>query len=654
MFEPYLIGLIPLLPALAGLVIFLLGPKVLKEASHWPLVIACAASFLIAIFGVSALASGDHHHGLAHHAGTWFATGGHSPVNVGWDFRLDPISGMMSPMVSFLALAIAIFSAGYMHGDQGYARYFGVFSIFVASMNLLVLSDNLLLLYAGWEGVGVCSYLLVGFWFTKPAAAKAARKAFLVTRIGDVGLLLGILMLWSGCGFHLDIPTILERAKELPEFYVYSCGFLLFIGAMGKSAQFPLHVWLPDAMEGPTPVSALIHAATMVTAGVYLVARFMPLFAVSHELMLFIAVIGCITAVLAALIALTQNDLKRILAYSTMSQLGFMFMALGAGQGDVQKNALVTFAMAAAMFHLFTHAFFKALLFLSAGSVMHAMGNIIDLRRIGGLRRLLPWTHIAFLCGAVALAGLFPFSGFWSKEEIIKSLELAGRESSYPAVFKTITWLALITSGLTAFYTFRAYFIAFWGEEKVPEEAHGHAHESPLIMVGPLLILAPLAIGIGGFFALSHRMEHFLAHTSGFPQGELDFGNNGWIAITSQVLALGGIGLAYLLYVLTPSLAVRARKVSGAFYGISQNRFYLDEILTIIVVRPLQILAWLIHVLDRELWDRLVDSVARIPAWLGDRVRPVQNGLIQFYALAMALGLTIFLVFLAFGDRLYR
>ncbi len=655
MFEPYLIGLIPLLPALAGLVIFLFGPKVLKEASHWPLILASAASLFIALSGSYSLSQLGHEASFSHHAGIWFATGGTHPVVAGWDFRFDPISGMMTPMVCFLGLVIAMFSAGYMHGDPGYARYFGVFSLFVASMNLLLLADNLILLYAGWEGVGVCSYLLVGFWFAKPSAAKAARKAFLVTRIGDVGLLLGIFLLWAGCDFQLDLHTVLEKARQLPEDYIYFAGMLLFIGAMGKSAQFPLHVWLPDAMEGPTPVSALIHAATMVTAGVYLVARFLPVFSRSSSLLAFIAAIGCITALLAALIALTQNDLKRILAYSTISQLGYMFMGLGSADGAASQSELVTVAMTAGMFHLFTHAFFKALLFLSAGSIMHAMHHVIDIRKLGGLRHVLPWTHIGFLAGAVALAGLFPFSGFWSKEEILKSLDLAAhRTEGHPDAFKVMTWLALITSGLTAFYTFRAYFRVFWGEEVIPEEAHGHAHESPTSMVSQLLVLTPLALGIGWYFGYSHLLEHYLAKTHGFAHIETEIASKSWIAITSQVLAVAGIALAYVVYIAKPALDGLMRKASGPFYKLSLNRFYLDELFTIVLVRPFQILSWLIHVLDRELWDRLVDSVARLPAWLGDRVRPVQNGLIQFYALAMALGLTIFLVFLAFGDRLYR
>lgn len=686
MFEPAAIALIPLLPALAGALTLLLGPKILKQQSHWPLIIACVGSFLISLLGIQALTSQPlETRQVVFQGGTWFATLGANPVSVGWDFRLDPISAMMVPMVLFLATVIAVFSIGYMKDDPAYPRYFGVFSIFVAAMTLLVLADNIVLLYAGWEGVGVCSFLLIGFWFQKPSALKAARKAFMVTRIGDVGLLLGILLLWSGCGFTLQIPTLIEKAKLLSDEYLYLAGFLLFIGAMGKSAQFPLHIWLPDAMEGPTPVSALIHAATMVTAGVYLIARFLPLLTMSPDLLVFIAVIGGITAILAALIALTQNDLKRILAYSTMSQLGYMFMALGAGRSDISGHSLVTFAMVAAMFHLFTHAFFKALLFLSAGSVMHSMGHVIDLRRIGGLRTVLPLTHIAFLSGALALAGILPFSGYWSKDEILVALDLASHGPNRVGVYKILTWLGLITAGLTAFYTFRAYFLAFWGEVKIPVEAlshgqhghendHGHAsahhevnhdphgsvsdptkaHESPWIMTVPLLVLVPAALGIGALFGPTHRMMDFLGSAPGFHADHGDHSASKWVAMASQVFGLGGIAVAFLLYVAKPGLAVSFRKMAGAGYNLSLNRFYLDEILTILFVRPLQILGWLIQALDRELWDRLVDAVARIPAWLGDKFRPVQNGLVQFYALAMALGLTIFLVFLAFGDRLFR
>src|SRR5262249_644491 len=352
-------------------------------------------------------------------------------------------------------------------------------SLFLFMMTTLVLADNFGLLYLGWEGVGLCSYLLIGFWFTRPAAAAAARKAFLVTRIGDMGFLLGIVLLWSRFGHHMDYQHIFQQVKSAEESNTLDYGLLttacllLLCGAVGKSAQFPLHVWLPDAMEGPTPVSALIHAATMVTAGVYLVARCSPLFVLSPVAQLVVAIIGGFTALLAAAIAVTQYDLKRVLAYSTMSQLGFMFLALGAG---LKHGNLILLAASAAIFHLFTHAFFKSLLFLSAGSVMVSMGHVIDMRRFSGLRKVLPVTHWTFLCGALALAGLIPLSGFWSKDLIIDVEMEAGESASPYHMFYLIVLIsALITATMTAFYIFRAYFLTFWGEKKIPKEAFEHA-----------------------------------------------------------------------------------------------------------------------------------------------------------------------------------
>src|SRR5262249_20021305 len=429
---------------------------------------------------------------------TWFRAG---DVDVRFLLRADPLTALMLVMITFIGSLIAIFSIGYMHGDEGYPRFFGEISLFIFSMAGLVLADNFVLLYAFWEGVGLCSYLLIGFWFTRPSAADAARKAFLVTRLGDVGLLLGILLLWVLCGraspngYSLDFDALFGNARRMDPSLLTAACLLLFCRAEGKSAQLPVRVWPPDAMEGPTPVSALIHAATMVTAGVYLVARCTPLFMLAPSAQIVVACIGGFTALLAALIALTQNDLKRVLAYSTISQLGYMFLALGSG------------AVVAAIFHLYTHAFFKALLFLAAGSVMHAMGNVIDMRRFGGLRHLMKWTHATFLCGAAALAGVPLLSGFWSKEEILGGA--LHHHEAYHRIYVILFVIGLLTAGLTAFYTFRAYFLTFWGEERIPPEAGHHAHESPHVMTVPLVILA-----VGAVFAgiVVEPFNHWLSH----------------------------------------------------------------------------------------------------------------------------------------------
>jgi NADH-quinone oxidoreductase subunit L len=507
-------------------------------------------------------------------------------------------------------------------------------------MTLLVLADNLLVLYAGWEGVGLCSYLLIGFWFAKPSAAAAARKAFLVTRIGDVGLILGILLLWAHCDYHLDYDTIFARAAGLDPGIQFAACFLLFCGAAGKSAQFPLHVWLPDAMEGPTPVSALIHAATMVTAGVYLVARFTPLFMLSPGAQLLVGCIGAFTALLAALIALTQTDLKRVMAYSTLSQLGYMFLALGCAVTG--STSLVTFGVVAATFHLFTHAFFKALLFLSSGSVMHAMGGIIDMRRFSGLRKRMPVTHWTFLCGALALSGFPLFSGFWSKDEILAAAFKAGSVSDrYGWLYGVLFAVGMVTAALTAFYTFRAYFLTFWGEERIPEEAGHHAHESPPVMTVPLRVLAVFAVGVGFALGPTHLFARFVEETPRMPP--LVEAGNLLLMISSSVLALAGIGAAYWMYVRQPELPGQLARSAQGLYQLSLNKFYLDEIYGLILLAPLAVVRGLAKATDFVI-DQLVDLVGQVPRLFGYLFRPVQNGLVQFYALAMVLGLTLFLL----------
>lgn len=648
--------LIPVLPLLAAVFTAFFGPKYLKHNSHWPCVIAGGISCVLAFFVFLSVHSSEPPP-TSHDYFTWVEVGATEadagpkaprPLQMSIDFslRADPLSAIMLLTVTFIGTLIAIFAVGYMHGDPGYPRFFAAVALFLAAMTLLVSGNTFVLLFMGWEGVGVCSYLLIGFWFAKPSAAAAARKAFLVNRIGDFGFLLGIFLAWVNSGYYLDYDNIFKNVPLAGETTVTAICLLLLCGAIGKSAQVPLHVWLPDAMEGPTPVSALIHAATMVTAGVYMVARCTPLFAVSPDAQLVVAGLGALTALLAALIALTQNDLKRVLAYSTLSQLGYMFLALGSAVNGSETG--VTFAVVAAIFHLFTHAFFKALLFLSAGSVMHAMGGVIDMRKFGGLRKLMPITHMTFLIGTVALAGLIPLSGFWSKDEILAATNGCTAGTPYAGTYAVFFLVGIITAGLTAFYSFRAYFRTFWGEEKIPHEAGHHAHESPRVMTVPLIILAVFAAAIGLIAGPTHWFSGGLDKTEFFPEAH-EHGMNVLLMVGSTVVAAAGLGLAYLMYVKQVDLPGKVAGAIQSLYQMSLNKFYIDEIYDAFIVKPVRGFAEFCRAVDAGIVDGIVDLVGLVPRGVGALFRPVQNGLVQFYALAMLLGLTVFLIALAHG-----
>ncbi|MGD9125840.1 MAG: NADH-quinone oxidoreductase subunit L, partial [Planctomycetia bacterium] len=559
--------------------------------------------------------------------------------------------------------------------------------LFVFCMTMLVSVSNFLLLYIFWEGVGLCSYFLIGFWYEKPSAAAAGKKAFLVNRVGDFGFAIALLLIWTLYGtfnFHdtdvqgqpvrekarvvqsndtttndsaeetVVVKGVLGNTRLNDQDYVggsvgLAIGLLLLLGACGKSAQFPLHVWLPDAMEGPTPVSALIHAATMVTAGIYMIARTMPLFLASDGALYIVALLGTISVVGAALIATVQTDLKRILAYSTISQLGYMFLALGAG---------TVLGVTAGMFHLVTHAFFKALLFLAAGSVMHAMGGIIDVRRFGGLKRLMPITCITFLIGAGALAGLVPFAGFWSKDMILAAVHDGSVYGHAGAKFYNVLyWLAMGAAGVTAYYTLRAAFLTFFGKEVIPKEAGHHAHESPRVMTVPLMILAIFALGAGMVLGPTGWLESFLSRT---PQiayiseyightttatAHAGEGSHMTVALTSTIIVLIGIGVAIYLYLGNAKnverLTVVMRRVG--IYQLFANKFFIDEIYKALVVHPLALLARLFAWLDDLGIDGLVDWFGRLPGVVGAGLRPLQGGLIPIYALAMMIGLLVLL-----------
>jgi NADH-quinone oxidoreductase subunit L len=666
-----ILWLIPALPLLGSVIITVLGRNVLKEQSHWPCVIGAGAACVVALVVFAAVSAGypppaSERENFLHTYFTWFQAGN---VDVGVTLRADGLTAVMLVMVTFIGTLIITYAIGYMHGDPGYPRFFAEVSLFIFFMTGLVLADNFIVLYACWEGVGLCSYLLIGFWFQRPSAAAAARKAFLVTRLGDIGLFLGILTLWAYGPHSLRFDEIfrtdtLERYQA--QGVLLPACLLIFAGCAGKSAQFPLHVWLPDAMEGPTPVSALIHAATMVTAGVYLVARCMPLFGLAPVALLVVACIGAFTALLAALIAITQTDLKRVMAYSTVSQLGYMFLALGCG---VPSKHLATFAVSAAMFHLFTHAFFKALLFLASGSVMHAMGDVIDMRRFSGLRKVLPTTHWTFACGAAALAGVpLVGSGFWSKDEILAD-SYEAQHGLYGGVYLLVFAIGVMTAGLTGFYTARAYFLTFWGEEKIPPEAYGHGHdaphdahraadshagphESPRVMTVPLMILAVGAVSVGAILGVGpwHLFEHFLHNhylEAAFPRDLLPEEGQAapfsWtVMLLSSAFALGGIGIAYMMYVSQPGLADRLSRSMAIAYDWSRNKFYLDELYEALIVGPVTAFAHVLRIFDLYILDGLVDLIGQLPAFLGFLLRPAQNGLVQYYALLTALGVAGF------------
>ncbi len=647
MFEPSnLLWGIPSVLLLGALLAAILGATPLRKLSALPLILCClfACNLVLSVIGKI---PADTHVLRTATPLTWFAAG---PVQVNMSLAVDPLTAIFLLTITFIGTLIVIFSMGYMKGDPGYPRFFAIVGLFLAAMCLLVMGDNFLSMFAGWEGVGLCSYLLVGYWYSKPSAAAAARKAFLVTRLGDVGLILGIAVLWSLSGYSLEFDAVLSE-KNLahlvtfhPHLLALSC-LLIFCGAVGKSAQYPLYVWLPDAMEGPTPVSALIHAATMVTAGVYLLARCSPLFALADGVQVIVASIGGLTAIIAGFIAVTQNDLKRVLAYSTVSQLGYMFMALGC-VGPVPAEVAAT----AAVFHVFTHAFFKAVLFLSAGSVMHAMGDVIDMRKFGGLRHLLPKTHLAFLCGAAALAGLPLLSGFWSKDMILDSL-LEATESRYGAVYWVLFGVGILTAGMTAFYTFRAYFRTFHGVEKIPAEAGHHAHESPSVMTVPLAILAFGAVFVGLIAeAFGGYFSHFLSETPVFLTADkgkaIHHETNWFLMIGSSVVAIAGVYFAYVVYGSGSMVKANAnaRRWSG-LYQASLNKLYVDELYAVMFVAPFSLIAQACRGIESILFD-LVHLVATLPKYVGEVFRPMQNGLVQFYGLSMVMGVVAFIGYL--------
>ena len=571
--------------------------------------------------------------------GTWMEAG---KFHVSWALRYDTLAAAMVAMVSFIAMLIHVYSIGYMgHDARPRYRFFAYLSLFTFAMLMLVTADNLAQLFFGWEGVGLCSYLLIGYWYDRPSACAAAIKAFIVNRIADLPFAVGLALIFMKFGsieFATIFPLVAEHARDTYALFGTSLsaieviGFLLFIGAMGKSAQLGLHVWLPDAMEGPTPVSALIHAATMVTAGVFLMARMSPLMEFAPYALGFVTIVGASTALFAATVGCTQNDIKRVIAYSTCSQLGYMFVAAGVG------------AYQASVFHLITHAFFKALLFLSAGSVIHAMSDEQDLRKMGGLAKLIPWTCSVMWIGNLALAGIPPLAGSYSKDAIISAAFAA-----HSAVGNYAFVCTVLAAFLTAFYSWRLLFMCFHGRSRADHHVLSHVHESPMVMVAPLVVLAIGAVFAGwalnGWF-IGEEWKHFW-HGSIFngPHNEIMEHLEhvpGWVEAAPLVVGLVGIALAYYMYIMSPLTPIRLAERFGGIYRFLLNKWYFDELYDAIFVRPLMCLS-------RVLWKTgdatLIDGVPNGLAWLtggsSRQMVKLQTGSLAVYAFSMLIGVVV-------------
>jgi NADH-quinone oxidoreductase subunit L len=648
--------LIPFFPLLGSIINGLLGKRFIKNekvigaigtgALFLSFLVSC--KYFIQLLGDSVK---SHQNVIA----SWMSVGN---LQVDWGFLLDPLSALMIMVVTGVGTLIHLYSIGYMHGEEGFYRYFSYLNLFVFSMLMLVLGNNALVMFVGWEGVGLCSYLLIGYYFEKKSANDAAKKAFVMNRVGDFGFLLGLFTIFWALGSHgvwtINFVEITENAHLLSGDMILGASvttvatLCFFLGATGKSAQLPLFTWLPDAMEGPTPVSALIHAATMVTAGVYMIGRMNILFAMSPTTMFVVALVGALTAIFAATIGFAQNDIKRVLAYSTVSQLGFMFVAMGVG------------AFTAGIFHLMTHAFFKACLFLGSGSVIHAMHHALhhahldddaqDMRNMGGLRKKMPVTWATFGISCLAISGLPFFSGFFSKDEILWWAFASTRGN------KVIWVIVVVAAFMTAFYMFRCLYMTFYGEQKTNSKAKDHVHESPWVITLPLVVLAALAT-VGGLIGIPHaidiahvgnKLNAFLAPVFHHSQELYKIEAHGTAAteiilmVFSVAVALAGIGLATVMYMKDPSLPGKFTAKFGKLHRAVFNKWYVDEIYDTLFVnstKRLGIFCW--KGFDVKVVDGIVNGTAKLVGALSSVLRYTQSGLFQNYALTMVLGTVV-------------
>jgi NADH-quinone oxidoreductase subunit L len=605
--------IIPLSPLIAFFILLSVGRQ-LKQYGGYLAVLASVVSFVVSVL-IFIERTGNDMENYTWKDWDWISNGA---MKLSMGFEINNLNTLMLLIVSFVALLVNLYSIGYMKDDERVNVYFSYIALFTFSMLGLVITENIVQLYIFWELVGVCSFLLIGFWYFKPEAKAAAKKAFIVTRIGDVGLFIAILLLFWHMPEHSMSFSDISNAfiqNDISPGITTLIAILIFVGAMGKSGQFPLHTWLPDAMEGPTPISALIHAATMVAAGVYLVARTFPIFESSATAMTVVAIVGAFTALFAATIGVAQNDIKRVLAYSTVSQLGYMMLALGVG------------ALSAGMFHLFTHAFFKALLFLAAGSVIHAVHKQ-DMNEMGGLGIKMKITAWTFGIGALALSGIFPFAGFWSKDAILT--EALGQNVWYFII-------GLTAAFFTAFYMARLFFLVFAGKSRTNHKGH-EPHESPAVMTIPLIVLAILAIGAGFVFT------PFNPWFGEWLTGAAEEHTNWTVIILSNLVGIAGIGLGYLMYARQSISRDVISSRAPWLYRLVHNKYYMDEVYQIIIIAPLKGVGYVLRLVDYYVIDgavRLASSSALYVGRLGARM---QNGQLQQFGLASLVGLVLLMI----------
>ena len=655
-----LIWIIPLLPAAGAVTNGLLGKRLSKRSID---IVACGLVGLALVLALGAVNQLVHLPAEERHFEvelfTWIPagmgelrSGGVAPFLIQWGFQLDPLSAVMVLVVTGIGFLIHIYSTGYMAHEEGYYRFFSYLNLFMFSMLTLVLANNFVLMFVGWEGVGLCSYLLIGFYFHKKSAGDAGKKAFIVNRVGDFGFMLGMFLIFTLFG-SLDFSTVFELVRSkaasgslLPgDAMITAACILLFIGATGKSAQLPLYVWLPDAMEGPTPVSALIHAATMVTAGVYMVARCNALFVLAPKAMLLVAIVGALTAIFAASIGLVQNDIKRVLAYSTVSQLGYMFLGCGVG------------AFTAGVFHLMTHAFFKALLFLGSGSVIHALSGEQDIRKMGGLKDKIRTTWWTMLAGTIAIAGFPPLAGFFSKDEILWKAFASDR--GHP-----LLWLVgAVAAGMTSFYMFRMIFLTFYGKSRMSHEVEHHVHESPASMTVPLQVLAVGSV-VAGWIGIPHVMghlvhignafEHFLEPVFEHPVKIGSHGSEGaeWGLMGVSVgIALVGLLVARQFYLVNPALPEKLMNRFRGLYTTLLNKYWVDEIYDALIVQPVKLVSTYIlwKFADVLVIDGIVNGAGRLVRANGGWLKHFQSGYARAYGAWILFGAVAVVAYMFFS-----